>query len=319
MSRLCFAAALILSFWGSASVWAQEAGCRTRTVPVSVMSGDDSPLPEINKTAFEGSYRGRSVQVNSVTLDQQPRRIFLLLDASASFTDKLDWAFDVADDLVEHVQPPNEIGLAFFATTLEAVVTPTTDRTKIRNEIQYLRSTHSGLEKRVHRLTALWDAVREAVKQLNSHQVGDVILAITDGEDTSSKSNPKELTQILVNSGIRLFAIEVLDMKGFKRRTVQDLNDSDRLYRMVKATGGVAVLSPSLLEFNVVDKHGKAPWGRTVLNSQYQQMLSFYRVNVSFAEPVNEQRDWKLTFTGSEKAAKNHFVLAYPHIVVPCN
>jgi hypothetical protein len=54
------------------------------------------------------------------------------------------------------------------------------------------------------------------------------------------------------------------------------------------------------------------------LNSQYNQMLSFYRVNIRLEEPVDRQRDWKLALSGSEKAAKNHFILAYPHTVVPC-
>jgi len=83
------------------------------------MSDDSSPLPDINDAAFEGSYRGKSVRINSVAIDQRPRRVLLLLDASASFTDKLDWAFDVADDMLEHIPLPTEIGLDVSFAQLE--------------------------------------------------------------------------------------------------------------------------------------------------------------------------------------------------------
>lgn len=321
MSHPCIAAAFVLSVLGGASAWAQKDNCQTRTVPVSLMSGDGSPLPDINSAAFEGSYAGRSVHINSVTIDQRPRRIILLFDASRSFTDNLDWAFNVADDMVERIPPPNEIGLMLFAEAAKTVLPPITDRLKIENEIESLRSTHAELTKQVHIRTALRDAIRDAVKLLGSQQIGDLIFVITDGEDNMSKIKPKELVQILVTAGIRLFAVEVVDpqyLQG-RGRTVEALDGPDSLYQIVKSTGGVAVVSNSLLELNEVDKHGKVPWGRSVLNSQYEQMLSFYRVNVSFAERVSEARDWKLTLTGSEKAAKNHFILAYPHTVAPCN
>jgi len=284
------------------------------------MSDDSSPLPDINDAAFEGSYRGKSVRINSVAIDQRPRRVLLLLDASASFTDKLDWAFDVADDMLEHIPLPTEIGLASFAQTVETVVPPTTDRTTIRNEIESLRSTHAALEKQGHGQTALRDAIRDAVKLLDSQQVGDVIFAITDGGDNKSKTEPRELIQILVTAGIRLFVVEVVDQgaQRIRSRSVESMEDPNTLYRIVKSTGGVAVISNSVLELNSVDKHGKPTWGRSVLNSQYNQMLSFYRVNISLEEPVDRQRDWKLALSGSEKAAKNHFILAYPHTVVPC-
>jgi hypothetical protein len=321
MSHACIAAAFILSVLGSASAWAQQDSCQTRTVPVSIMSGDGSLLPDINDAAFKGSYGERSVHINSVTIDQRPRRIILLFDASGSFTYNLDWAFNVAHDMVERIPPPNEIGLMVFATTATPVLPPITDRTKIENEIESLRSTHAASKKQVHIGTALRDAIRDAVKLLGSQKIGDVIFVITDGEDNISRTKPKELVQILVTAGIRLFAVELVDPQDLlgRGRTVEPLDGPDSLYQIVKSTGGVAVVSNSLLELNGVDKHGKLPWGRTVLNSQYEQMLSFYRVDITLPEHVNEQRDWKLALTGSEKAAKNHFILAYPHTVVPCN
>src|SRR6266446_1929239 len=133
------AAVLILGFLGAVPAWAQQETCQTRTVPVSIMSGDGSPLPDINAAAFEGSYRGGPVQINSVTIDQRPHRVLLLLDTSGSFTDKLDWAFNVANDMLEHIPLPTEIGLASFANTVERAVPPTPDRTEIRNEIKSLR------------------------------------------------------------------------------------------------------------------------------------------------------------------------------------
>jgi len=321
MSRRRVSATLMLIVLVSASAWAQQDSCQTRVVPVSIMSGDGSLLPDINDAAFKASYGERSVHINSVTIDQRPRRIILLLDASGSFTDNLDWAFNVADDMVERIPPPNEIGLMFFATTATPVLPPITDRTKIKNEIESLRSTQAALKKQVHIRTALRDAIRDAVKLLGSQKIGDVIFVITDGEDNMSKTKPKELVQILVTAGIRLFAMEVVDPQYLLGRggTVEPLDGPDSLYQIVKSTGGVAVVSNSLLELREVDRHGKAPWGRSVLNSQYEQMLSFYRVSISFAEPVNEQRDWKLALSGSGKAAKNHFILAYPHTLVPCN
>src|SRR5580704_9070665 len=106
---------LVMAASTAASAWGQSDKCLDRTFPLSIISWDGSPLPGLGPQAFEASAKGMNARVSSFRLDQEPRRILLLMDISRSFLDKSDPAIDIGLDLVDHIPPPSEIGLASFA------------------------------------------------------------------------------------------------------------------------------------------------------------------------------------------------------------
>ena len=271
MFQLRLITALVLSLLSAAAGWAQQNTCQTRTISASIVSLDRSPIPIPSATSFEASYKGKPVQINSVTVDQRPRQILLLLDASGSMFDKSDFALDVANDVLEQITRPNEIGLASFAENIEKAIPPTDDRTKISEEIASLRSAPDAPKKMGHGRTALWDAIRDSAKLINSNYVGDVILLITDGGNNKGKTKAKEVSQLLLRSGIRLFTVVILDPISIRSRTSEELNGPTELEEIVRETGGVAVVAPPpspffSREISLLDKSGILIMGPDVGN-----------------------------------------------------
>ncbi len=77
-------AALVLSLICVEFGWAQQESCREQTVPVSVYDSKGLRVPDLTPADFEGSYLGKSIRVSSVSPEQGPHRVMLLLDTSGS-------------------------------------------------------------------------------------------------------------------------------------------------------------------------------------------------------------------------------------------
>jgi hypothetical protein len=302
---------------------AKAAECRDRTVLVNVGSRGNVPEgPAVSNASFSGVYRRQPVRISSITPDQRPRRLVLLVDNSGSMLGdgaadrKL--ALDVANDVLDHMPSESQIGLAFFSDKRLLGATPvTTDRQKLKDTIERLGVRPFGR-------TSLWDAIDESVALLGSPVPGDAIYVISDGGDNLSAADPRTIARILVADQIRLFAF--LTMNGG-----HDRYGPGDLAQLAEDTGGFAVgsLTPSQMT--------RPPSGtetaptpqrdfsksilelRPDLDLQYQQILAFYRLTIELPEPIDKPLDWTLSWSDAEKAARKNFVLLYPHILMPCN
>jgi hypothetical protein len=327
MFCLRIAAGLILSFAAAISTFASQNTCLGRSIPVNIFSRDGGPVPPLTTANFEASYRGKAVRINSVTTDQDPRRIVLLLDTSSSVLSDYnrDWTLvlDVADDMLARMPQTAEIGLALFSQTLDTTIKPTNDRKILKAELENLRAIRADIEKK-DRWTALWDAIRDTVGLFGSPQMGDSIFVITDGEDNKSKTRPEEATQRLLAAGVRLFTLATIDR--FAGGSPTEIEGREALLQIVKATGGFEFIRPRPLpppfanqQYFTVDMFGNRSTIRAAMISEYQRILFFYRINVTLPEVVDKSQGWKLALTDSIKSTKKNLRLIYPKRLAPCN
>jgi hypothetical protein len=73
-----------LTFAFAVQVAAQTDTCSRRTILVSASDRDWAPIPGLQAGDFSGESHGKPVRILSVTPDEQPRRIVLLVDSSGS-------------------------------------------------------------------------------------------------------------------------------------------------------------------------------------------------------------------------------------------
>ena len=294
----------------------ESGDCLKRTFPITVVSQDGSSLQNVGPNSFAGSVQGRTVEINSVVLDRQPRRVLILIDVSSSFLRISDWASETVMDMIDHIPAPNEIGLATFSESLNLVAPPTTDRSKFRDQLKTIFPPPGAQLPSSSRKTALWDAIRDSVKLLDSHQIGDVIFLITDGMDNRSKVNAKEATRSLLADGIRLFTLQVIDPHIDRFRYVGD-DPYIALSKVAFETGGLAVVpQPGSSD---PPESGKIPkWLRHDLDFQYRQILFFFRMDVTLPQPLDKQEKWKLSVDAPDKSMKKNFELNYPKSILPC-
>jgi hypothetical protein len=320
-----FVVACILCSWSAASTWAQQPNCQERTVLVSIQSLNGTSVPEITPNNFQGTYRGQAVQIGSVTLDREPRRIVLLLDTSNSVlgNDSPGWqiTFAVADDLLASMPQTAEIGFATFAEALDNMISPTRDRQRLKSELSALRTTRADLEKKDRR-TALWDAIRQSIGIFGSPQMGDVLYIITDGQDNHSKTELQEIQQKLLAAGIRVFVFD--PSVGEQRMTRMLLERLTDFFELVKDTGGMAVHVPQHRAAVNGSGEYRVALGTNAelerdLRVQYTQMLTVFRLTIHLPTPIDKPRDWNLALAGLEKPTMKNLHLFYPKMFVPCS
>jgi von Willebrand factor type A domain len=230
MHRYRFLGLAILSIQlGALGLPAQTDRCARRTVPVSV-SGSDRVLAELTAETFQATIRHLPIKILSVTPNQGPVRVFLLLDASGSMaTNARTWQayIDVAEKVLDELPASIPVGLMVFSDRVEATGLLGTNRAVIRQEFERLRSRHRVVP------TALWDTLRAAALQFDPPQPGDTIYAITDGDDDASRTSQNTIEEILVGRGVRLFMFSIESKDGMTRKQWEKSTN-----RLIKATGG---------------------------------------------------------------------------------
>ncbi|HSZ18408.1 MAG TPA: vWA domain-containing protein [Candidatus Acidoferrum sp.] len=260
----------------------------------------------------------------SAVMNREPVRVILLLDVSGSMQDFYSGyegtsSLNLAEELVSMIPPESAIGLGFFHTEFIPVLRPTTDREKVRNQLEGLRSHPGSFRGK----TALWDAVLGGVKMFDRPRLGDVIYVITDGDDNASKVTMNHVSQPLEEAGVRLFAFvfqkpkrpgQIESVKGFLQQVVRDTGGAI-VVQMSEADGSVN-LSASLTLF---DKSGKLTRFGSDLESQSKQLGNFYRINIELPETLSKPQEWKLELAGLEEPQRKKIALTYPHVLVACN
>src|SRR3990172_2179788 len=306
MFALRVAASFALLFVLAGPAQAQQNECRQRVVPIHIMTRDGAPPPKLTPAQFEATFADKPVRVTAVSGPQQPQRLIVLLDASGSVrggtTAGWEATVQVAAQLLAGL-PPLEIGLALFSEEVEPVVGPTTDRERLLEEIERLRTGPREAERGRRQRTALWDSLLDSAEMFGPLRPGDVLYVITDGVDNFSETRPAAVTQALASSGIRLFAFAIAN-QGFAY-------GSGELERIVEDTGGV-VAAGSATDWRAFRAApGTSPIG-AALYAQHRQILGFYRLEMELAETVVRPQTWNLTLTGLGENEMKNLVLSYP-------
>jgi hypothetical protein len=177
--------------------------------------------------------------------------------------------------------------------------------------------------------TALFDAILEAAAQLNPPQLGDVICAVTDGEDNYSQHRPEEVRKRLLAAGIRFFAFLIGNtLPRSQTRTTVENDAVPHVERFTKSTGGNGIgIWPggSLAAYPAGGQ--SVPYFVSAADRQafleaiqrmYQQMAVFYRVEVQLPLPVDKERNWQLEVVDEKGKRSRDTYLIYPRRLLPC-
>lgn len=317
--RLTFVAVLL--FWGAPSLPAQDDPCTTRTVPVTVVDKQGNLVAGLTVANFRGNFRGKPVEILSVTPDTRPRRIVIVLDASGSMMgpEPGSWGLvpAIAAQLFRVAPSYSRFALIVFSSTIQQKVGFDQEPLALTRALAILPDKALRGVK-VEGKTALLDALAAALSELNPPHPGDAIFAITDGGDNRSKIERGDLEHALVAKGVRVFVC--MPLPALRARTPEEASGPQNMISLARATGGSSYSSIS---------SSAGPWSSTVY-AQYgeqinralaafaQQIGRYDRVEARLAEPVDKPRDWKLEVLGENGKPKRDLAILYPHKLVPC-
>jgi Mg-chelatase subunit ChlD len=313
---------------------AQEVPCTRRTVLVTAVDRGGNPLGNLAPDRLRGSFRQQPVQIVAADLDTRPHRIVLLLDASGSMRatyDKWETTRMIAQDLARAAPPSGSVSLVIFGTkVVETVTAQEGVQAIVKRLVRLGQGKRSAALLKGMDKTAFFDAILEAIAQLNPPQLGDVICAITDGEDNASQHRPEEVRKRLLAAGIRFFAFLIGDtLPRSQTRTTVENDAVPHVERFTKSTGGNVIeiwpLEP-LAEYPAAGAQSLPYFANAAdrqaflqaIQRMYQQMAVFYRVEVQLPLPVDKERNWQLEVVDERGKRSRDTYLIYPRRLLPC-
>ncbi len=285
-------------------------------MPVSVAATNGTPPPELNPGLLEGAYQQKPVIVRSVHFREELPRVMLLLDTSGSMKKRAEASIEVAEGLLSKLPASVEVGLAFFSKDAVPVASPTTDRSKLADQLESLRKNRGSWKGK----TALWSALDKTVKMFGDQRTGDTIYIVSDGGENASSTKEKDVERFLVNQGVRVFAFLITSVRS---RAIEEVIGPVNISKVIAETGGIEIFSddstgPFTGQIALADVHGKPTRVGSTMNWQVVQLLNCYYVEIELPEPVEKAKDWKLSLAGLSKSQRDNLVLAYPSQLMPC-
>lgn len=261
-----------------------------------------------------------AVTIRSIKPADRLPRVVLLVDTSGSMESSEPAAAVLAEHLVSRLPAETEIGLAFFDSNYHPMVSLGKDRAKVTFLLEALKNRQYYAEG----VTALWSAVGEAAKMFGAPSLGDTIYVISDGGDNRSWTRKRDVLEALTSSGIRLFAAVFADPIGIRSRTPEELDAPGIIKEAVHITGGALLFDPEAsggpysYSLDMVEKNGKPTQFAENLNRQVNQLLNYYRLEISLLEPIHKPQSWRLQVIGDGQSPTKRLQLIYPALLMPC-
>jgi Ca-activated chloride channel homolog len=176
-----------------------------------------------------------------------PVDLFVLIDTSASMTDRMDVVHEAAIGFLRTLRSGDRGAVVAFSDSVSVVQPLTGDRPLLEKAIE---STHA------HGATALNNAIYIALKQFGQQPRQDgavrrqAIAVLSDGEDTSSLVSFDDVLSLARKMGVNIYTV-ALQSKYAGLRQTQDGNrryfsESDYSMKMLARETGAQSFFPSL-------------------------------------------------------------------------
>jgi len=224
---------VILSILAGLCLYGQDVTFRSDTrlvvLNVSVFDQNGTIVKNLPQSAFSVYENGEKQTISVFRQEDVPISLGLIIDNSASMTDKRDRVASAALAMVKASNPQDEVFILNFNE--RAVLAK--DFTNNISELEYtLRNLNAKGE------TAMRDALLLGMEHLRhrAHRDKKVLLVVTDGEDNSSMETQAHLVQEAQQNDVIIYAIGLLGAEepGSAARAKKQLTE------LTQETGGRA-------------------------------------------------------------------------------
>jgi Ca-activated chloride channel family protein len=192
--------------WGS-MLWGQEATFRTDArlvvLNVSVFDQHGKVVRDIPLSAFKVYENGEVQTISLFRQEDVPISLGLIIDNSASMTDKRGRVASAALALVQASNPQDEVFIINFNE--KAVLAK-----EFTNNVKELENALRNLDAKGE--TAMRDALLLGIEHLRhrAHRDKKVLVVVTDGEDNSSVETQAHLAEVAQQNDVIIYAVGLL-------------------------------------------------------------------------------------------------------------
>ncbi len=181
-----------------------RSGASLVALNVTVIDGAKRFVTGLKPEDFSVYEDGVQQQVQFFESKNVPVDLIIMLDTSASMSDKMDVVHEAAGGFLKTLRDGDRGAVVAFSDRVEVLQTLTDNRATLETAIDTTRA---------HGATALNNALYVAIKQFgrSAQQSGEVrrqaIAVLSDGEDTSSLMSFDDVMALAKKSGINIYTI----------------------------------------------------------------------------------------------------------------
>jgi Ca-activated chloride channel family protein len=213
-------------------------------VLVSVLDEHNRPAPNLPVDAFQILEEGNQQKIDIFEQEtKQPLDIALMIDTSLSAHKEIIFERDAAANFIGQVLRPDD-SLSVFA--FDETVT----------QVAKFSSDVASLQAAVHKITdgagtSIYDAVLLGSRALNSrpNERRRVIIMVTDGGETTSRTDFESARKTALRAGILLYTIIVRPVKNENGRNTAG---EHALQTITETTGGAMFYPESMEELPII-------------------------------------------------------------------
>ena len=227
-------AALVLGVIGAAAtVAAQQPTFKSNTGAVvsifaTVTDRDNRLVPDLTQEDFEILDNDQPQPLTLFENETRPITAVLMLDTSFSMTNNLKLLKDAGEQFVLRLMPGDKAKIGAFNDKIEFGGHFSNDRDALVSDLRGLDYGNA---------TRLFDAASMSLDELVGVQGRRVLVLLTDGEDTSSKTGFKHVMERARNEEVMIYSIGLASEYFDGVRMVRSRPDGS-LRRFAEETGG---------------------------------------------------------------------------------
>jgi hypothetical protein len=321
---------LLINLSGIAT--AQQA-CKTVELPIGVISITGDVFRGLAAEDFDAHIQKKPVGLKSLTYDDGPRRIVIVLDASRNLsTDAHKAEATLVEALLAAARPQDTFALLPARAPGREV-----DFTTDRRAIAAAMGDNGGKQGKG---PGVLDAVMAGIERFGAPQSGDAIVVIAYELEGNHKANAKTVAKALQEHHVRMFGLalgpvatrNILAGGTMTSTTSQGLartelgigdftyNTGDENFFPLTVNSGGLVLGVMNMDSRHSYEMSNARFAQEVqqtAQSVAKMIDAFYRMQVD-PPPLSHAEDWSLDINDSIKKHSQPMFVLYPHALGPC-
>jgi Ca-activated chloride channel family protein len=225
-----------------------RSGASLVSLNVTVMDGSAKYVTGLQSGDFAVFEDGVKQDVRFFESTAVPVDLFVLLDTSASMTDRMDVVHEAAIGFLRTLRGGDRGAVVSFSDTVTVVQPLTEDRSLLEKAIE---STHA------HGATALNNAIYIALKQFGQQAKQDeavrrqAIAVLSDGEDTSSLVSFDDVLGLARKMGVCIYTVSLQSKSSGERQAQEGMrryfSESDYSMKMLARETGAQSFFPALV------------------------------------------------------------------------
>ena len=197
-------------------------------VPVVITDRAGKPILDLKQSNFVVSEDGKAQQITDFSTSSAPFEVALLLDTSGSTRGELQLIQRAAQNFISSLRPGDRVSIIAYQTDTadgkaapksELIVNLTSDRTVLSNALAKIKTSNG---------TPYYDSLIQVVESVFRDAARPefrgrrALVALTDGVDSTSASDFAEAKELLEQSGILCYFINVNTREFFEQNLLGD-------------------------------------------------------------------------------------------------